>query len=462
MKAQTQPAYDFDLIAIGGGSGGVRASRWSARLGARVAICEESRYGGTCVLRGCIPKKLMLEGAKLKEHIAYFSSCGWSVKEPKLNWLTQKKLRDKELSRLESIYENMLSKTGVQVLKGRGKITSHHTVEVDGRPYTARFILIAVGGAPLALKVPGHKWAITSDDVFALKEQPKSLLIMGSGYIGVEFASIFNSFGTKVSLVFRKSQILRGFDKEVRAFLQAEMTKRGIEILPHTVIEKIDKKGQSLAVTLKSNTLKKDRHTKTVDQVLLATGRKPRTENLGLESVGVKTNAQGEVKVNTCFESTVPHIYAIGDVANTPYQLTPVATAEGMILAEHLFAKSKKKMNYDFIPTAVFSQPPVATVGLTEEQALEKNYKLKIYNSQFRPLKYTVTSMDKKTFMKIVVNKQTDRVLGVHIVGEDAPEILQGMAVALKMGAKKSDLDQTIGLHPTSAEELVTMREASR
>ena len=456
------PKYDFDLITIGGGSGGVRASRWSARLGARVAIIEENRYGGTCVLRGCIPKKLMLEGAKLREHIAYFSSYGWSTKAPKLNWRTQKTLRDKELSRLENIYENMLSKQGVQVLKGRGKITDDHTVEVDGRPYTARFILIAVGGTPSPLKVPGHEWTMTSDDVFALKEQPRSLLIMGSGYIGVEFASIFNSFGTKVSLVFRRGKILRGFDTELSSFLQAEMAKNEIELLPHTVIEQIDKKEKSLTVTLKSNTTNKSRYIKTVDHVLLATGRKPRTENLGLEAVGVKTNAQGEVKVNEGFKSTVPHIYAIGDVANTPYQLTPVATAEGMILAECLFTNSKPKMNYDFIPTAVFSQPPLATVGLTEEQALEKNYKLKIYSSQFRPLKYTVTSMDKKTFMKMVVDKQTDKVLGIHIAGEDAPEILQGMAVALKMGAKKADFDKTIGLHPTSAEELVTMREAVR
>ena len=453
------PKYDFDLLTIGGGSGGVRASRWSAGLGARVAICEESRYGGTCVIRGCIPKKLMWEGAKLKEHTQYFSSYGWSVAEPKLNWLTQKNLRDKELNRLESIYENMLSKKGVQVLKGRGKIIAPHTVDVAGQQYKARFILIAVGGTPSALKISNYKEAMTSDDVFKLKAKPRSLLIMGGGYIGVEFASIFNSFGTKVSLVFRRDKILRGFDKDLRAFLQTEVAKSGVEIIPQTTIDRINKKENQLEVILKSN---KNQQTKIVDKVLLATGRKPKTENLGLKSVGVKTNARGEIEVNQYFESSAPGIYAIGDVANTPYQLTPVATAEGMILAEHLFAQSKKKMNYDFIPTAVFSQPPLATVGLTEEQALEKNHTLKVYTSQFRPLKYTVTSIDKKTFMKIIVDKKTEKVLGVLMAGESAPEIMQGMAVALKMGVKKSDLDQTIGLHPTSAEELVTMREPTR
>ena len=449
--------YDFDLLTIGGGSGGVRASRWAKSLGATVAICEESRYGGTCVIRGCIPKKLMLEGAKLREHIQYFSSYGWSLGPAKLQWATQKKSRDKELKRLENIYENLLSKKGVQVLKGRGKIIAPHTVEVNGQKYTARFILIAVGGAPSTLKIPGHNLAITSDAVFELEKQPHSLLIMGSGYIGVEFASIFNSFGTKVSLVFRRDKILRGFDKEIRSFLQEEMVKSGIEIIPHTVIEGIEQKGEQLQVTLNQSP-----HTKTVDQVLLATGRRPQTKNLGLESVGVKTNARGEIEVNAYFESSSSGIYAIGDVANTPYQLTPVATAEGMILAEHLFAGSKKKMSYDFIPTAVFSQPPLATVGLTEEQALEQTDKLQIYTSRFRPLKYTVTSIDKKTFMKMIVDQKTERVLGVHIAGEEAPEILQGMAVALKMGAKKSDFDNTLGLHPTSAEELVTMREATR
>ena len=444
--------YDFDLLTIGGGSGGVRASRWAAGLGARVAICEENRYGGTCVLRGCIPKKLMLTGSELPAHLKYFSSYGWSVDTPSLNWSAQKEARDKELSRLEGIYENLLSKKEVRVLKGHGKITSPHTVEVEGKKYTARFILIAVGGEPSLLDIPGAEGVMTSDDVFELTEKPDSVLVLGSGYIGVEFASIFNGFGTKVSLVFRKDKVLRGFDEDVRSFLQEEMIKNGVDVIPNNTIEKIVKKGEQFEVSLSGGGVK------TVDKVLFATGRKPKIEGLGLESLGVKTNAQGEIEVNDYFETSIKDIYALGDCADTPYQLTPVATAEGMALAEHLFSGSDKKVDYQFIPTAVFSQPPLAVVGLTEEQAVEKGYAVSVYTSRFRPLKYTVTSIDKKTFMKMIVDKKTDKVLGVHMAGDDAPEIVQGMAVALKVGATKSDFDKTIGIHPTSAEEFVTMR----
>ncbi|MDE0119719.1 MAG: glutathione-disulfide reductase [Bdellovibrionales bacterium] len=444
--------YDFDLLTIGGGSGGVRASRWAAGLGVKVAICEESRYGGTCVMRGCIPKKLMLVGSELPGHIKYFSAYGWSVGSSNLDWSAQKAARDKELSRLEGIYENLLSKKGVTVLKGHGKIISPHIVKVEDKTYTARFILIAVGGYPYMPDIPGIEYAITSDDVFELPEQPRSILIMGSGYIGVEFASIFNGFGSKVSLVFRRDKPLRGFDEEVRAFLLEEMVKEGIEVIPNNTVEKIIKKGNLLEIHLNRGAIK------TVEQVLFATGRKPKIDNLGLESLGIKTNSQGELEVNEYFETSVKGIYALGDCANTPYQLTPVATAEAMLLAEHLFSRSKKKIDYNFIPTAVFSRPPVATVGLTEEQAVDKGYSVSIYTSRFRPLKYTVTTIDKKTFMKIIVDKKTDKVLGVHIVGEDAPEMMQGIAVALKVGAKKHDFDKTIGIHPTSAEEFVTMR----
>ena len=358
--------YDFDLLTIGGGSGGVRASRWASGLGARVAICEESRYGGTCVLRGCIPKKLMLVGSELPSHIKYFSDYGWSVDSPSLNWSAQKAARDKELSRLENIYENLLSKKGVTVLKGHGKITSPHTVEVDGKKYTAKFILIAVGSQPSLFDVPGAEWALTSDDVFEMTEQPHSILIMGSGYIGVEFAGIFNGFGSKVHLVFRRDKLLRGFDKEVRAFLQEEMMKNGVNVIPNNTIEKIVKKGEQFEVKLSGGEIK------TVEKVLFATGRKPKIDGLGLESLAVKTNAQREIEVNEYFETSVKDIYALGDCANTPYQLTPVATAEGMILAENLFSGSNRKMDYNCIATAVFSRPPVAVVGLTEEQAVEK------------------------------------------------------------------------------------------
>lgn len=495
--------YDFDLLTIGGGSGGVRVARWSAGLGAKVAICERSRYGGTCVLRGCIPKKLMLVGSELPDSMKYFSSYGWSIGDYSLNWQVQKSARDKELTRLEGIYENLLSKKGVTVLKGHGKIVAPHQVEVDGKKYTAKFILIAVGCQPSLLNIPGREWALTSDDLFELTEQPRSILIMGSGYIGVEFASIFNGFGSKVSLVFRKDTLLRGFDNELRVFLQEEMIKRGVEIIPQRTVSKIVKKeDRGFEVTLSrpskqnrdsglgkaeftgdndlercDNDLERSEQNtfsvassaettkasnmeivKTVDKVLFATGRIPMTDNLGLESVGIETNKRGEVEVNEYFETSAKNVYALGDCANTPYQLTPVATSEGMILAEHLFSGSKQKMDYRFVPTAVFSRPPVAVVGLTEEQAQEKGYEVSVYTTRFRPLKYTVTSIDKKTFIKMVVDKKTNKVLGVFMVGDDAPEIMQGMAVALKAGATKADFDKTVGIHPTSAEELVTMR----
>lgn len=444
--------FDFDLLTIGGGSGGVRTSRWAAKLGAKVAICEENRYGGTCVIQGCIPKKLMLEGSKLPHYNQYFSECGWTINKSSLNWCVQKLARDKEITRLEGIYENLLSKTGVEVLKGHGKITAPHTVEVNGKKYTAKNILIAVGSSPIMFNIPGIEHAITSDDIFKITKQPQSILVMGSGYIGVEFASIFNSFGSKVILVFRKPLPLSGFDKNIRLFMQQEMLKNKIEVMPNNTIHKIVKKDNQKQVFLSNGEIK------TVEQVLFATGRKPKIQNLGLEQLGIKINTKSEITVNSFFETSVKNIYALGDCTNTPYQLTPVAIKEGMLLAEHLFAKSKVKMNYHLIPTAVFSQPLVATVGLTEEQALNKGYELDIYSSQFRPLKYSVTSIDKKTFMKMIVDKKTKKVLGLHMAGENAPEIIQGMAVALKAGATKSDFDNTIGIHPTSAEEFVTMR----
>ena len=462
--------YDFDLLVIGGGSGGVRTARWSAGLGAKVAICEEDRYGGTCVLRGCIPKKLMLAGSELPSVLKYFSAYGWSVGEKAIDWSAQKLARDKELSRLEGIYENLLHKKGVQVLKGHGRIVAPHKIEVGGKTYSSRFILIATGGQASLLDVPGAEKALTSDDVFKMQKQPRSILIMGSGYIGVEFAGIFNGFGSQVSLVFRRDKLLRGFDKDIRSFLQEEMIKAGVEIIPQHTIKQIVKKEDKQEVTLQSAKGEQragaSEQVKTVDAVLFAVGRKPNTSNLGLENLKVETNKAGEIKVNEYFETSVAGVYALGDCADTPYQLTPTATAEGVILAENLFSSkgegskgvSKKKMDYHFVPTAVFSVPPVSVVGLTEEQAKEKGHEVKVYTSRFRPLKYTVTSIDKKTFMKMVVDQKTDKVLGIHIAGDDAPEMMQGFAVALKAGARKSDFDKTVGIHPTSAEELVTMR----
>ena len=446
------PHYDFDLLVIGGGSGGVRASRWAAKLGAHVAICEKDRYGGTCVIRGCIPKKLMLAASDFPNQVKYFSSYGWSINEYQLNWLAQKTARDQELTRLEGIYENLLSHQKVITLKGHGKIIAPHTVRVDGKQYTARYILIAVGGNPFVPSIPGSHLALTSDDVFELKKLPSSLLVMGSGYIGLEFACIFNSFGSKTTLISRRDFILTDFDKDVRKFLQEEISKSGVEIVNNNSVSQIEKQKGQLKVTTQ------DGKSWLVEQVLFATGRRPLINNLGLESMNIKMNEKGEIEVNEHYETSIKNIYALGDCANTPYQLTPVATAEGMSLANYLFAKSQKTLNYNNVPTAVFTTPPVSVVGLTEEQA-EKQYSIKVYISQFLPLKYTVTNINKKTFMKLIIDKETDRVLGVHLVGDDAPEMIQGVAIALKAGATKADFDATIGVHPTSVEEIVTMRQ---
>ncbi len=445
--------YDFDLLVIGGGSGGVRAARWAAGLGAQVALCESHRMGGTCVLKGCIPKKLMLAASELPKDLQYFSSYGWEVSDYKLNWQAQKQLRDKELKRLEGVYEKLLQKKQVQILKGYGKITAPHKVCVGDQTYTARFILIAVGARPFMLPVPGREHFLSSDDVFEMSSRPASLFIVGSGYIGLEFASIFNNFGTKVSLLSRRKWILRGFDQDVREFLQNEMIKSGVKILTEDTVSCLKKVKNQIQVECISGA----RYL--VDKVLCATGRKPFVDSLGLNEVGVELNSSGEIKVDQHYETSVKNIYALGDCADTSYQLTPVATSEGVLLAEHLFAGSEKTLSYDFIPTAVFTNPPVATVGLTEQQASARKIKTRIYTSEFRPLKYTVTGLSPKTFMKLLVNQDTDQVCGVHIAGQDAPEMIQGFAVALKMGAKKSDFDQTIGVHPTSAEELVTMRQ---
>lgn len=446
--------HDFDLLVIGGGSGGVRAARWAAGLGVRVALCESHRFGGTCVLKGCIPKKLMLAASELPGELQYFSSYGWEVSDYKLHWQVQKQMRDKELKRLEGIYENLLLNKQVQILKGHGKITAPHKVCVGGQTYTARFILIAVGAKPFMLPVTGQEHFLSSDDVFEMTTKPSSLFIVGSGYIGLEFASIFNNFGTKVHLLSRRKWILRGFDQDVREFLQTGMVKSGVNILTEDTVSCLRKVKNQIQVECLSGAKY------LVDKVLCATGRKPSLDSLGLDQVGVEVNSSGEIKVNPHYETSIKGIYALGDCADTSYQLTPVATAEAVCLVEHLFAGSERVLNYDFIPTAVFTHPPVATVGLTEQQALEKKIKTRIYTSEFRPLKYTVTELSQKTFMKIVVNQDTDQVCGVHIVGQDAPEMIQGFAVALKAGAKKSDFDKTLGVHPTSAEELVTMRQS--
>ena len=457
------PKYDYDLFVIGGGSGGVRSARLSTQLGAKVALCESDRLGGTCVIRGCIPKKLMVYGSEFPKFIKQAQAYGWSIGKMQLNWELFNQNRHKEIKRLETIYTNLLQKHSIKVISGKGILEDPHTVCVDNKKFTSRYILIAVGGVPHVLNIKGSEFAINSNDMFNLPKLPQSLLVLGAGYIALEFASIFNSLGTKVKVLFRGDSILRGFDNDVRKHLQQQMSHLGMGFVPSSTPVEIIKKDHTLQlIDDKQNTWE-------AEQILMATGRKPNTQSLNLEAIGVKTNKQGAIKVNDRWESTCPNIFAVGDCANTPYALTPTATAEGTLLSKLLFDKNtdksthnnaltKKEELYNNVPTAVFTQPPVATVGLTEEQALDKGFKVRVYESRFRPLKVTVTHEPEQSYMKLIVCNNTDKVIGCHIVGTMADEMLQGFAVAVKAGLTKKQWDQTIGIHPTSAEELVTLR----
>ena len=447
--------YDYDLFVIGGGSGGIRAARWSAQLGAKVALCESDRLGGTCVIRGCIPKKFMVYGSEFSEHFKKAEAYGWQLKdEPQLNWSKFNKSRNNEIKRLEGIYSRLLKESQVDFISGEGSLKNAHTVQVKKKTYTARYILIAVGSEPRLLDIEGAKLSITSNEVFSLPKQPQSLLVIGSGYIGLEFASIFKNLGTDVQLMFRKNFILRGFDKDIRVALQEELSKRNIKMISGCFPEKMEKVEDQIHVTDNKGDIWK------ADMVLTAIGRQALTKSLNLEAAKVKTNPQGKIVVNKKLETSCNNIFAIGDCTNSPYELTPVATAEGMVLSEMLFSKDKEKksLTYENIPSAVFTHPVVATVGLTEVEALDKGYDLEIYKSSFRPLKSTLTSEDEKTFMKLIVCKKTNKLLGCHMMGEHADEVIQGFAVAVKAKLTKKHLDQTIGIHPTSAEEFVTMR----
>ena len=452
-------AYDYDLFVIGGGSGGVRAARWSASLGAKTALCEWDKLGGTCVLRGCIPKKLMVYASQFPKHIQHAKSFGWKLSSADLNWRMFNQNRHKEIKRLENIYTRMLKKSSVHVIKGKAVLKNARTVQVQKKQWTARRILIAVGGKPKPLNIPGAEHALNSNDMFNLPQKPKSLLVIGAGYIALEFASIFNELGVKVKVLLRRGLILRSFDRDVRCHLQEQMALRGVQFSPQTVPVKIFKKGALLCV--------KDQAGKThlAEKVLIAAGRTPQTEDINLRAVGVQLNSKGAVQVNSKWETSLPGVFAIGDCADTPYDLTPTATAEGMALSERLFSKKTSRFQlknnkafYKNIPTAVFTQPPAAVIGLTEEQAQKEGIKIQIYESRFRPLNITLTKDPEKTYIKLIADSKTQVVLGCHIVGCHAAEILQGFAVAVKAGLTKKHWDQTIGLHPTSAEECVTLR----
>ena len=449
--------FDFDFFVIGGGSGGVRAARMAGQRGVRVAMAESGALGGTCVNVGCIPKKLYSYAAHFAETFEESHGFGWQGEAPTLDWPKLKANRAKEITRLNGIYLNLLQGAGVRLLTGHAQLLDAHTVQVNGERFTAQHILLATGGTPSVPPVPGGELVVTSNDMFDLDPFPKRLVVVGGGYIACEFASIFNGLGAQVTLLHRGDQVLNGFDQDVRPFIAAEMRKAGVDLRLQAEVAAIARTADGLQVTLKRG------DTLPADTVLYATGRVPNTQGLGLEVAGVKLSAKGAIEVDAHYQTSVPSIHAIGDVT-ARVQLTPVALGEGMALVDHLFGpaagKTARSMAYDHIPTAVFTHPNIGTVGDTEAQAREKYGKLRIYRTDFKPLKHTISGSTERTLMKLVVDDATDRVVGLHMVGADAGEIVQGFAVAMKAGATKAVFDSTIGIHPTAAEEFVTMREA--
>ncbi|MFJ7882875.1 glutathione-disulfide reductase [Pseudomonas sp. NPDC096917] len=446
-------AYEFDLFVIGAGSGGVRAARFAAGFGAKVAVAESRYLGGTCVNVGCVPKKLLVYGAHFAEDFEQASGFGWSLGEASFDWATLIANKDREIHRLNGIYRNLLVNSGVTLIEGHARLTGPNEVEINGQRHTAKHILIATGGWPQIPEIPGHEHAISSNEAFFLKELPKRVLVVGGGYIAVEFAGIFHGLGAETCLLYRGDMFLRGFDGAVRKHLHEELIKRGMDVQFNADIARIDKQADgSLKATLK------DGRELIADCVFYATGRRPMLDNLGLENTEVKLDKRGFVEVDDLYQSAEPSILAIGDVIGR-VQLTPVALAEGMAVARRLFKPEQyRPVDYRMIPTAVFSLPNIGTVGLSEEQAIEEGHTVQIFESSFRAMKLTLTECQERTLMKLVVDADTDKVLGCHMVGPEAGEIVQGLAIALKAGATKQHFDETIGVHPTAAEEFVTMR----
>lgn len=451
------PQFDYDLFVIGGGSGGVRAARVAASLGKRVGIAEEYRYGGTCVIRGCVPKKLFVYASQYSEHFEDASGFGWTVGESVFDWKKLIEQKDKEIGRLEEIYRKGLANANADILNSRAELLDANTIRLvkTGKTVTADKIIIAVGGAPNRhLAMPGHELCITSDEAFHLEELPSSILIVGGGYIAVEFANIFHGLGVKVTLIYRGAEILSRFDHDMRRGLHQAMEEKGIRILCHDVIEEVKKTEVALqARTMKGEVLD-------VGVVMLALGRDPNTKGLGLEAVGVQTDAQGAIVVDEYSHTSVPNIYAIGDVTNR-VQLTPVAIHEAMCLIETEFKNNPTKPDHHLIATAVFSQPEIGTVGLSELDAGKQFRTLEVYSAQFRPMKATLTGRREKTIMKLIVNADNRKVVGAHILGHEAGEMAQLLGVILKAGCTKDDFDRTMAVHPTASEELVTMYSPS-
>ncbi len=443
---------DFDLFVIGAGSGGVRAARMAAGFGARVAIAEDRYMGGTCVNVGCVPKKLYVYASEFGKGFDDAKEFGWSSGDKRFDWTTLRDNKKTEISRLNAIYRNLLDGVDATLIDGRARIVDPNTVAVGDKHYTARKILIATGGWPYKPDFAGNELAVTSNEVFDLDSFPERLLIIGGGYIAVEFAGIFNGLGSQVTQLYRGPLFLRGFDSDIRAHAAQEIRKTGVDLRFETNITALERIAGGLRATLT------DGSSIEVDAVLCAAGRRPHLDGLGLENTAVQLTSHGTIDVNEQFQTAEPSIYALGDVIGG-MELTPVALAEGMSFARREFGNLDQDVDYEFIPTAVFSQPNIGTVGFTEGEAQMEFGDITLYKSTFRPMKHTISGRDEKTFMKLIVDDATDRVVGVHMMGPDAGEIVQGIAIAMKAGATKATFDSTIGIHPTAAEEFVTMRE---
>ena len=429
----------------------MRASRVAAGYGARVAVAESGAFGGTCVNVGCVPKKLFSYAAHFREDFHVAAAYGWTVGAPRFDWPVLRANKDREIARISGIYEKLLVDRGVEIFRARARITGPHEIEISGKKKSAKHILVATGAWPQVPGIPGREHAITSNEAFHLEHLPRRALVVGGGYIAVEFASIFNGLGVETTLAYRGARLLRGFDADLGTRLAEEMTKKGVAILLNANPSRIEKNAKGLAVAFNSEKIE-------VDLVMFATGRKPNTAGLGLEAAGVTLAADGAVAVDRFSKSSVDSIYAIGDVTNR-LNLTPVATAEGMWLARTLFRGEPTPVDHENVPTAIFADPNVATVGLAEDAARARFGAIDVYQSSFRSLRIVMSDSQERMFMKLVVDRATQRVVGAHMVGADAGEIIQGFAVAVKLGATKAQLDSTLGIHPTAAEEFVTLRE---
>ncbi|CAA9431376.1 MAG: Glutathione reductase [uncultured Ramlibacter sp.] len=451
--------HSFDLFVIGGGSGGVRAARMAAQRGAKVALAEAAALGGTCVNVGCIPKKLYSYASHYAHDFEDAAGFGWDLARPRFNWARLKSNRVREISRLNAVYQDLLATAGVQLVRGWAQLLDPHNIKVQTssgiHQFSAKHILLATGGTPTVPAVGGAELGVSSDSMFDLEPFPKRLAVVGGGYIACEFASIFRGLGAEVTLLYRGEQVLRGFDDEIRGFIAAELGRTGIDLRLGTQVQALSKTSQGIDLLLDQG------ERLCADTVLFATGRVPNVNGLGLEAVGIKQGKLGAIEVDARYRTSVPSVYAVGDVT-ARLQLTPVALGEAMAVVDHLFGKGERTMGYEFVPTAVFTHPNIGAVGYTEAQARERFGKVTVFRSEFKPLRHTLSGSAERCLMKLVVETTTDRVVGLHMVGPDAGEVVQGFAVAIKAGATKAVFDSTIGIHPTVAEEFVTMREPAR